>query len=56
MAIKNAGCDSEPGVSKKLWGSNWNKDHVQVDFDHTINSSDIGGNNDRFGKEMRGVL
>ena len=43
MAIKNAGYDGEPGVSNRLWGSNWNKDHVQVEFDHTIGSNDNGG-------------
>ena len=56
MAIKNTGYDGEPGVSKRMWGSNWNKDHVQMEFDLIIDSIDIDGDNGEFGKEMRGVL
>ena len=56
MAIKNAGYDGEPGVSKRLWGSNWNKDHMQMDFDHTIASNDNGGYEGWFGEENEGVL
>ena len=43
MAIKNVDYDGEPGVSKRFWGSNWNKDHVQMYFDHTIDYNDDGG-------------
>ena len=35
--------DEELVVSKRLWGSNWNKDYVQLEIDHTIDSNDIGG-------------
>ena len=56
MAIKHADYDGEPGISKRLWGSDCNKEHVQVEFDHIVNCDDIGGDNDGFSKEMRGVL
>ena len=52
MAIKRAGYDGEPEVSKRLWGSNWNKDHVKMDFDRTIVSNDNGWKYGGFGKEM----
>ena len=42
MAIKRVDYDGEPGISKRLWRSNWNKDHVQGDFNHTINYNDNG--------------
>ena len=41
MATKHAGDDSEPGVSKKLRRSKRNKDHIQEDFDPTINSNEM---------------
>ena len=37
MATKRAGDDGEPRVSKKLWRSKQNKDHVQEDFDPIVN-------------------
>ena len=56
MAIKNAGYDGEPGVSKRLWGSNWNNDYVQVEFGHTIGSNDNGRHEGGFGEKNGGVL
>ena len=52
MAIKREGYDGEPEASERLWGSNWNKDHVKMDFDHTIVSNDNGWEYGGFGKEM----
>ena len=43
MGIKCDVCDAKPDVSKMLWRSNWNNDHVQPDFDHTIDDTDSGG-------------
>ena len=54
MNIKNAGYDDELWVSNRLWGSNWNKDYVQVEIDDIIDYNDIGGDNGGFGKEMGG--
>jgi hypothetical protein len=42
MAIKRAGYDGEPKVSKTLWCLNWNKNHVKMDFDRTIVSNENG--------------
>ena len=36
MAIKCAGYDDELVVSNNFKRSNWNKHHVQMDFDNTI--------------------
>jgi hypothetical protein len=52
MAIKREGYDGEPEDSKRLWGSNWNKDHVKMDFDRNIVSNDNGWEYGGFGKEM----
>ena len=49
MAIKRAGYDGEPIVSKRLWYSNWNKIHVLVDFNLTIDPNNNGGNDGEFG-------
>ena len=43
MAIKYAGYDGEPEISNMLLRSNWNKDHVQVDFDPAIDCNKNGG-------------
>ena len=56
MAIKYADYDGVPEVSERLWHSNWNKDHVQVDSDHTIDSYDNGGDDGGFGEKNGGVL
>ena len=55
MAIKCVGDDGEPKVSKRLLRSKWNKDHIQVEYDHTIDSNDYGGD-DGFGEENGGVV
>ena len=52
MTIKRAGHDGESKASKMVWRWNWNKDHVQMDFEHTINATDSGGNDIGFGKEI----
>lgn len=52
MAIKQVDYDGEPKVSIRLWFSNWNKDHVQMDFNHIIDSNDNGRNDGEFGKKM----
>jgi hypothetical protein len=52
MAIKRAGYDGEPEVFKSLCCSNWNEDHVKMDFDCTIVSNDNGWEYGGFGKEM----
>jgi hypothetical protein len=52
MAIKRAGYDGEPGASKRLRCSNWNKDHVKMDFDRIIVSNDNGWKYGGYGKEM----
>lgn len=52
MAIKHASVDGKPKVSKNLQGSKWNKDHVQEDVDHTIDSNYDGGDGGGLGEEM----
>jgi hypothetical protein len=52
MAIKRGGYDGEPEASKRLRGSNWNKDHVKMDFDRIIVSNDNGWKYGGVGKEM----
>ena len=52
MAIKRAGYDGEPEASKRLRCSNWNKDHVKMDFDRTIVFNDNGWEDGEFGKKM----
>jgi hypothetical protein len=52
MAIKRAGYDGEPEASTRLRCSNWNKDHVKMDFDRTIVFNDNGWEYGRFGKGM----
>ena len=56
MAIKRVEYDGEPLVSKRLWRPNWNKNHVQVDFDHTIEANDNDGDDGGFGEENGGVF
>ena len=56
MAIKRAGDDGEPGVSKKLRRSKRNKDHVQEDFDPAIDSNDNGGDDGAMGEEVEESL
>jgi hypothetical protein len=52
MAIKRAGYEREPEVSKRLGYSNWNKDHVKLDFDRTIVSNYNGWKYGGCGKEV----
>ena len=43
MAIKCANYDGEPKFSEKLWRLHWNKDYLQADFDHIIDSNNNVG-------------
>ena len=52
MAIERAGDVGEPRASKKLQRSKRNKDHVQKDFDPTMDFNDNGGDDDAMGEEM----
>ena len=56
MALRNAGYDGEPRVSKRLWRSNWKSDHVQMDYDQTIDYNDNGGVDCAFGKDNGKIL
>ena len=50
MAIQRADYDGVPEASIRLWCSNWNKDHVQMDFELTIYAIDIEWKDPEFGK------
>ena len=50
MAIRRAGYDGESEASIRLWCSNWNKDHMQMDFELTIDANDNEWNHGEFGK------
>lgn len=52
MAIKFGGYDGGPEIFERLWCSNWNNDHVQMDFDHAIDFNDNGGYDGKFSEEM----
>ena len=56
MAIQHADYDGEPGVSKRLWRSKWNKHHVQVDFEDNTDYNDNGENHSGFQEENGGIL
>jgi len=36
-------------ASKKLWRLNWNKYHIQIDFEHAIDLNDNGRDYDGIG-------
>jgi hypothetical protein len=40
MTIKRAGYDGKREAPKRWWCSNWNNNHVRMDFDRAIVSND----------------
>jgi hypothetical protein len=56
MVIKCVGYDGELKISKRLWRSNWNEDHVQMDFEYIIGYNYNGGDDGGFGKKWRSPL